>query len=140
MVPDSCRGMFESAGWTPGRRVEVMYDRLESLSSFTLADSILREFAGLRVGRSGPGRECAASDIEFHSLPSVDHRHAVPELDPAGADLFPLGEAHNGHLELFLDQNGRVFAYGVPDGVLRCVGDSFREAVERLLLGLVPPA
>ncbi|WP_390676377.1 SUKH-3 domain-containing protein [Aquisphaera giovannonii] len=79
-----------------------------------MADPILREFAGLRVGRSGPGRDRAASDIEFHTRPSFDHRYAVAELEPAGADLFPLGNVHNRHMELFIGPEGRVFAYLVP--------------------------
>lgn len=128
--------MFESAGWFPGRRVEVKYDRLDPLASLAIADAILREFAGLQVGKAGPGRDCAASDIEFYLRPSVDHRYAVAELEPDGADLFPLGEAMNGHTELFLDAAGRVFDYGVPCGSLWRVSDSFLDAVERWLLGI----
>ncbi len=136
MVPESCRALFESAGWSPGRRVDVPYDRLRSLGSFSQADAILREFAGLRVGISGLGRECAASDIEFYAHPSADHRYAVAELEPIGSDLFPLGAAHNRHMELFIDVAGRVFAYNVPNRKLWCVGSTFAEAVERLLLGI----
>lgn len=135
MVTESCRTLFGSADWSPGRRIEVEYDRLDSLGSFALADAVLREFAGLRVGKVGPGRDCAVSDIEFDSRPSIDHRYAVAELEPAGADLFPIGEAMNGYTELFIDTAGRVFAYGVPCGSLSCVSDSFLDAVERLLLG-----
>jgi SUKH-3 immunity protein len=135
-LPESCLQLFEAAGWFPGRSVDVHFDRLESLRSYDLAEPLLREFGGLHVGKCGPGRDCATSDIEFSRHLSVADRYAVSALESPGSDLFPMGQAHLGHLELFLDERGRLFAYGVPDGSLQVVGESFFEGVERLLIGL----
>jgi hypothetical protein len=127
--------MFLAAGWYPGRRVAVRFDRVQTLRTFPLAAELLQAFAGLRVGSCGPGRNHSTSDIEFTSRPSVEDRYAVAQLESPGDDLFPLGEAHVRHMELFLDVWGRLVVYGVPDGSLRVVGESFGEGVERLLLG-----
>jgi hypothetical protein len=109
---------------------------LEALRSFAVADVLLRQFSGLRVGSTGGGRECATSDIEFYTEPSSDHRYAVAKLEADGSDLFPLGQAQHEDIDIFVDASGQGFAYMVPNGKLKRVGKSFSDAVERLLLGL----
>jgi hypothetical protein len=139
-VPKSCLWKFLRAGWYPGRRAWfTRFDGLESLASCKLGTALTREFGGLHVGRTGPGRDHAVSDIYFYRRPSAEHRYAVKTIEQAGDDLFPLGEAHEGHMELFLDARGRLVVYGVPDGSLAVVGESFGEGVERLLLGYTWP-
>jgi hypothetical protein len=139
-LPESIRPLFLFAGWYPGRQTSIRFDRVEGLRSFPLAASLLLTFGGLKVGRCGPGRDCARSDIHFTANPSVDGRYAVAELESPGDDLFPLGTAHHEHSELFLDAQGRLFEYGVPDGSLWVAGESFGVGVERLLLGHMRPA
>ncbi len=134
-VPDNVRPLFLAAGWYPGRHVGVRFDRVEGLRSFPAAAPLLVSFGGLRVGASGPGRDCAASDIEFTLKPSAGARYAVGKLESPGDDLFPLGMAGNRHLDLFLDARGRLWAYCVPNGRLDNIGDSFEVGVVRLLLG-----
>jgi hypothetical protein len=134
-IPVSCQHLFKSAGWFPGRTVEVRFDRVEVLRSFPIAAGLLREYGGLRVGKCGPGRDCATSDIEFTTAPSLKDRDAVSALETAGDDLFPIGSAHHRHMELFVDSAGRLVAYGVPDGKIYTVGESIIDGIERLLLG-----
>ena len=134
-LPATIRPRFVVAGWYPDRHANIRFDHVENLRSFSMAAQILFAFGGLSVGSTGPGRDSACSDIYFHDAPSIDHRYAVAELESPGDDLFPLGDAHLGHLELFLDVHGRLIVYGVPDGALSVAGKSFTEGVERLLLG-----
>ncbi|MGI8979353.1 MAG: SUKH-3 domain-containing protein [Pirellulaceae bacterium] len=135
VVPDSVLPLFLAAGWYSNRRVVVCFDRLASLRSYSMAAELLETLGGLHIGTCGPGRHCATSDIEFTLSPSIDHRYAVGEMETPGDDLFPLGEAHKRHMELFLDARGRLMVYGVQDGSLSVRGDSFAEGIERMLLG-----
>lgn len=134
-VPESVRPLFFGAGWRPGRDMPIACDALESLRSYPLAARVLRAFGGLHVGACGPGRDCATSDIVFTTCPSRDDRFSIIDPESPGDDLFPLGEASRGHLELFLDARGRLLAYAVPNGRLWVIGESFGVGVERLLLG-----
>ena len=134
-VPESVLPLFEAAGWSPGRSIEVQFGELTSLRSYPLAKELITTFGGLKVGTCGRGRDCAKSDIEFTASPSIETRIAVAKLESPGDDLFPLGDSHRKHADLFLDASGRVHAWGVPDGSLCVVGSSFGDAVERLLLG-----
>jgi hypothetical protein len=131
--------MFLASGWHPGRRVTVRFDRVENLRPFPLAAELLAAFGGLCVGVTGPGRDCATSDIEFTSCSSANDRYAVDKRESSGDDLFPLGQAHRRHLELFLDSQGRLIAFCVPNGKLVVVGESFGDGIERLLLGYTWP-
>jgi SUKH-3 immunity protein len=134
-LPASVRPLFIAAGWRPGRALSIVCDELEALRSYPLATEVLGAFGGLHVGKCGHGRDCATSDILFTTRPSREGRWCVIDRESPGDDLFPLGEAHRAHLELFLDAQGRLFAYAIPDGRLWVVGESFSEGVERLLLG-----
>ena len=43
--------------------------------------------------------------------------------------------AHNQHMQVFLDQQGRCYVHTNPDGKLYFVAETFSEAAELLLLG-----
>lgn len=134
-LPESVTPWFRAAGWFPGRRAWFTWCRgLKRLCSFSLGAALIHEFGGLRVGRVGPGEECATSDLQFHRCPSDADRYSVAELEAPGDDLFPLGLAHRGYMELFIDRRGRLWVYGVPDGSLAVAGETFGAGVERLLL------
>lgn len=135
IVPESVLPLFLAAGWHPARRVDICFDGVQSLRSYSMGAELLGTFGGLQVGTCGPGRDFAKSDIEFTLTPCIEDRSAVAELETPGDDLFPLGEAHRSHMELFLDARGRLMVYGVPDGKLSVWGNSFGEGIERLLLG-----
>src|SRR3954464_7384875 len=92
VVPPSCESLFRTAGWFPGRAKSVDVRGLRELKTFALAAGLLSEVGGLHVGRCGPGRDQAASDIRFLSHASAGDRSTVanrPEF--ADEDLFPLG-------------------------------------------------
>jgi hypothetical protein len=127
--------LFIEAGWHTGRQVVANYEGLEHLRSFSLATEIARTFGGLQVGSCGAGRDCARSDIKFTASASAADRFAIAKLESPGDDLCPIGNAHHGNIELYLDSCGRMLAYSIPDGSLRVVGVSFWDGVERLLLG-----
>src|SRR4051812_46675868 len=110
-VPESVRPIFLAAGWAPGRRVAVQFDRVEHLQPFPLSAELLATFGGLSIGTSGAGRDCARSDIQFTARPSVRDRYAVAEMEAPGDDLFPLGRAQHEHVELFLDARGRLLMF-----------------------------
>lgn len=112
---------------------------MKELASFPLGTALIREFGGLRVGRSGPGLERVASDVVFFRQPSAAHRYAVAEMESPGDDLFPLGEAHDGHMEIFIDTRGRLWVDSIPDGELLIAGNTFADGIERLLLGHMWP-
>jgi hypothetical protein len=137
-VPRSVRDHFLAAGWHPGRHVPIHFDRLETLRSYPLAAELLATFGGLHVGECGPGRDCAKSDIEFTLLPSQNDRYAVIDEESPGDDLFPLGEAHRRHYQIFLDARGRLVVYSPISGDLWVMGETFAAGVERLLLGHAP--
>ena len=139
-VPESVRPMFAAAGWSPGRRIPVRFDRVEHLQSCHLATELLAAFGGLSVGETGPGRDCATCDIQFTDCPSVADRCSVVKREVPGDDLFPLGRAHREHLELFLDARGRLVVFCISNCKLVVVGESFGAGIERLLLGLAWPS
>lgn len=135
-MPESVRPQFLATGWFPGRRAWFTFSSgLKSLASYQQGSALVSAFGGLRVGHSGPGQECATSDVAFYRWPTAAHRESVVEMESPGDDLFPLAEAQVGYLELFVDARGRLLVYAVPDGSLTIAGDSFGEGIERLLLG-----
>lgn len=68
--PSSVVHLFERAGWAPGRSVRIDATELADLPPNQHALAVLSAYGGLRVGFSGAGRDCAASDIEFFTAPS----------------------------------------------------------------------
>ena len=133
--PATAMQLFERAGWTSGRSVEVDVGALADLPHNPHAFAALCAYGGLRVGVSGAGRDCAASDIEFFTAPSKwDVELAAKWRDLTGA-LTPIASAHNQHMQVFLDQQGRCYVHTNPDGKLYFVAETFSEAAELLLLG-----
>jgi hypothetical protein len=129
-VPITVHPLFVAAGWYPGRTV--------SLSSAIPADHpaapILTNFSGLRVGTTGPGEECAASDVAFQELPMEDAtRKAWAGL--LGTELIGIAEVHNEHGALYIDRAGRCYHGSLIHDAFSFEGASFNEAIERMLLG-----
>ncbi|HSF96563.1 MAG TPA: SUKH-3 domain-containing protein [Thermohalobaculum sp.] len=129
--PVSVRAEFEAAGWFAGRRVDVDHRVPPDHPAFP----VLASFGGLTVGKVGPGRECAASDIRFeYTPPSISVANEMPEL--GCLRLIPVGLVHHQHGELAIDRIGRTFHFSIVHDAMSFGGDSWQEAVERLLLGL----
>jgi SUKH-3 immunity protein len=129
-IPLSVRYMFLAAGWSVNRQVQVP----TSVPAIHPAHPILQEFGGLRVGRTGPGQECAASDVAFQEIPS-DSKLVRFWSDLLRTQLIGVAEVHNRHGELYLDSDGRWYTIGISDDAMCFVGSSFEEVMERLLLG-----
>ncbi|QDU96751.1 SUKH-3 domain-containing protein [Lignipirellula cremea] len=136
VLPESVRPLFLAAGWFPGRRAWFTRTAgLRRLASYSRGAALVREFGGLHVGLSGPGRERPASDVQFYRWPTAACRDAVADQESPGADLFPLGLAHRGHMEFFVDAQGRLLVDSIPDGRLLTAGETFEDGIECLLLG-----
>jgi hypothetical protein len=95
---------------------------------------VLAQFSGLTVGRCGAGEECARSDIRFCPVGPSE-----PEISTwsglLGTALIGIAEYHHAHGELYIDSQGRVFSLSLIHDAFSFEGDTFDEAVERLLLG-----
>lgn len=128
--PLSVRSLFERAGWSPARRVPISM----RIPNGHPARAILCSFFGLKVGVSGPGLECAASDIAFRDEDSEDGTEARwhPHL---GSQLICVGCFHNEHGELFIDARGRVFGASLIHDAFSFEGENVWTGIEGVLLG-----
>lgn len=124
---------FRDAGWFHGRSVDVDRNVPRAHPAFV----ILRAFAGLNVGKTGPGKECATSNIEFGLPPCRDENVDAWQL-ALNTEFVCLGEYHCGHGQLWLDNKSRLFASGLVAPMMLFVGKSFAEGVEALLNGHRP--
>lgn len=135
-LPATVRPLFETAGWYPGRRSWFSGAwGLSRLSSYSFGMAVIRELGGLHVWPREPGEVCFADDISFLRWPTAAHREGVAEVESPGDDLFPIGIAHVGYLEMFVSSRGELVGHWIPDGTRYVFGDSFSEGIERLLLG-----
>ena len=129
-VPTSVSSLFVEAGWHPGRRVSVD----PSVPASHPAAPILAQFAGLTVGDTGTGEECARSDLAFRQLCPDDPIVSTWE-ELLHTQLFGVADVHHAHGELYVDSSGRCFGRSCIHDAFYFEGASFAEAVERLLLG-----
>lgn len=129
-IPATVRPLFVTAGWYPGRTVRLS----SNLPPDHPAAAILAQFSGLVVGRSGPGEECATSDVAFQEMPWKDARLELwaPLLR---TDLIGIAEMSNEHEALYVDRNGRCYGASLIHDGFGFEGTSFNEAIERRLLG-----
>jgi len=130
-IPVSVRPLFVAAGWQPGRRVCVD-GRVPQLHP---AHGVLQEVGGLRVGRSEVGGiECARSDLEF-CFCEADQDILSTWSELLRSRLIEVAEVHNRHGWLLVDEAGRCFGASQVHDAFYFEGQTFGEAVERLLLG-----
>lgn len=122
--------LFVQAGWTPDRRADLTTPPPAGHP----AAELLAAFAGLRIGTTGPGTECAASDLHF--------TQKVDELPEAlvlarllGEPLIPIAETHNAHGILYIGQSGRCFGASLIDETVWLEGESFEGAIRSLTAG-----
>jgi hypothetical protein len=127
----SVRPLFLAAGWQSGRGVCVD----GRVPPFHPAYRVLQEVGGLRVGRSGLGGvECARSDLEFRFC-EVDQDIVSTWNELLRSQLIGAAEVHNRHGWLLVDEAGRCFGASQIHDAFYFEGQTFGEAVERLLLG-----
>lgn len=134
--PDEVVRILEEAGWDTAK------DRLQGLELpvdfdlFPLAETILREFGGLRIGRVGSGVDFARSDVRIYPMAGAGFKEEVSECPELPAGLcYPLGDFHREHGLLFIFENGEI--YYLFDG-MTWLADSFDAALVALLLGIRP--
>jgi hypothetical protein len=121
---------FRRSGWFPDRSVCLT----QAVPEGHPARGILEAFGGLVVGSTGSGEECACSDIAFGVPPDGDEDiDAWQEL--LNSSFIGLGNAHNGHEQLWLDRSGRLFSSGLASPMVLFLGESFAEGMEKLLRG-----
>jgi SUKH-3 immunity protein len=129
-VPATLQRLFVAAGWRPGRTVRLS----PTIPADHPAASILTNFGGLRVGTTGPGKECATSDVAFQELPMEDATRKVWAA-LLRTELIGIAEVHNEHGALYIDRAGRCYQGSLIHDAFSFEGASFNEAIERLLLG-----
>ncbi len=130
-ISSSIEPLFLRAGWQP----LAQPDGGPGVSAEGHASVLIAEFGGLQVGAVGAGRDLAAIDVRFYSEPQQEDASLVAPWSAKLGCLAPVASAHHDHMVVFVDANGRFYAFTDPDGQLYLVGRSFGEAMERLLLG-----
>ena len=132
-----------AAGWYRGRqdtaRVAEWRRKLDTPGGFRMssaAEQALEEFGGLRVERQGPGIECARGGFDLNPELAVGEEDRFGEFrHQVESDLFPLGEAFNGHAFLAIDHAGRVYLLGDR---IQLVGTNIYSALDSILVGRAP--
>lgn len=130
-LPPAVLPIFAAAGWFPGRKVPVS---LTVPADHPVA-AILSEFDGLKVGETGPGIECARSDVIFWSPPNEGYEEIDEIGDLLQTELACFASAHNSHESLYIDREGQVFGVSPIMPGIWLMGRTFGEAMERALLG-----
>ena len=134
ILPSDLLSFFRSAGWYPGRSVDLPAGLGEQLPEGHPAIRILSEFWGLTVGQVGSGQEWASSDVAFGFIDEADDRIATwNEL--LGTILVGIAEFHHSHSELYVDTTGRCFGMSLMHDAFYFEGESFGDAMRGLLLG-----
>lgn len=130
-IPVGVRPLFAAAGWKLGRRLRVP-GRVPQLHP---AHKVLQEVGGLHIGRSELGGiECARSDLAF-CFCEADHEILSTWSELLRSQLIGVAEVHNRHGWLIVDEVGRCFGASQIHDAFYFEGQTFGEAVERLLLG-----
>lgn len=116
-------------------RLAVWLPQLTEFPVLEPALGALREFGGLVVRSAGAGVDPARDGLAFDPTALVGESDRFTGFACAGVGpLFPLGETADGHGMVLMDGAGRVFGAAV-DGVIRRLGDSIEEALDRLVTG-----
>ena len=130
-IPPSVQAFFDAAGCAD-TSVSVL-DAGECAEDITT--SIFEKFGGLEIGQNGLGQECASSNVRFFTQRKEEkHVAASPWLN-ALPPLCAIADAHNDHMMVFVDREGRYYFFTDADEQLYLGGSSFGEAMERLLFG-----
>jgi hypothetical protein len=130
--------LLKESGWVDGENISIELSIPQELENdlFPAAQRILNEFYGLHIGDCGVGVNAATSDVVIN--PHLVS-HVIQELRELGAKqnqrFFPLGEFHNHHWTLVVDDRGRIYLFN--DELVR-YAPSFERSLELLLLGKRP--
>ncbi|MDZ4775417.1 MAG: SUKH-3 domain-containing protein [Alphaproteobacteria bacterium] len=124
------------AGWTSGRRDHDMVERLnrERVPSEHPAFATLSEFGTLALGDTGPGEQCARSDVQFDLILGGDE-NAARWAELLHTRLVGIGWTHNSHGELYMSEDGRVFENSIVHDAFCFLGADLAEALTRMHKG-----
>jgi hypothetical protein len=129
-LPASVRSSFYLAGWRPGRLVETEAPRGHP------AHAVLSAFSGLRVGKDGAGRTCAAGSIAFGPLDAGQRDETIDDWERLlRVTLVGIGDLSDGHGELWIASDHRCFGRSLIHDAFYFEGADFGGAVENILLG-----
>lgn len=135
---EDVQSALNEAGWAGGRDAHDLVSRWTvQVCEFPFlprALEVLREFGGLVVQRSGPGVDHARGGLAFDPTALVGEADRFQQFTPDLGPLTPLGETADGHAFVVMDESGRVLGLGL-DGVIRKLGDTIEEALDRLVSG-----
>jgi hypothetical protein len=129
-IPPIVRSQFLIPSWRFPRRMRVD----PRVPTQHPAHEILAEMGGLHIGQSGPGIECATSDLHF-AFREADEEYGSCWGSLLASKLVAIAEVGNCHGWLFVDEGGRFFGGSQIHDAFYFEGDTFAEAAERLLLG-----
>lgn len=130
--PKDIEEQIKNQGWFVGRQYGGVKERPKDFDIFPAAETILSEFEGLRIGISGPGQECATSDINFD--PSYgDGMSKEVHAESKQKRLYPIAGVHNAHQTMFVDESGNIYLYF---DCLVAFASSLDEAIVKLLRGI----
>ncbi|BDM64279.1 hypothetical protein NFHSH190041_17310 [Shewanella sp. NFH-SH190041] len=127
--------LFGDAGWYEGRDIELDNLLDITIASHLAAVKILKEYGGLSVGKTGPGRDCAASDIKFYTRPHYEANGLCKEWEAKVGNLVVIANAHHQHIIVLVDSQSNLYIFTASDEQLY-YGGSFSETTAKLLLGL----
>lgn len=131
---------LEKAGWSPSRREARRVDdwkrALSEQGEFpmsSVAEGILLEFGGIRVKARGHGQDRARGDVQFDPTLAIGEGDRFVRHSAAlGAELFPIGEAFDGHAFLGTDAAGKIYLVGDE---LEFIGENVYAAVDAIVQG-----
>jgi hypothetical protein len=125
--------LLAKAGWTSGRRVPAP----DTIPPTHPAAAVLESLSGFRIGETGPGLECAKSDLNF-GLVDDGHKDIARLEALLGETLFGVAQVHNAHGELHIDGRGRCFGVSLMHSATWFEGETLDAALQGLLVGLRP--
>ena len=127
--------LFTKSGWYEGRSILLEDLQERDCLSHENAINILKEFGGLSVGETAPGRECAASNIDFYLRPWYEAYRICERWEASAGKLTAIASAHHQHILLMVNTKNDLYIYTEPDEKMY-FGGSFQKATSKLLLGL----
>lgn len=91
-------------------------------------------FGGLIVGGVSSGEECSTSDIYFKASAATES-DILTWNGLLQTTLIGVAEVHHGHGELYVDSEGRCYGLSLIHDAFYFEGETFVQAVERILRG-----
>jgi len=100
------------------------------------AEALIAQFRKLKIPRIGWGRTCAATDVQFFDRLHDDASCMGVRWEEQLGELAAFATAYDGQMVMFVDERGWIFGYGRPTDNMLLLGESFGEAMERVLVGI----